>query len=79
VTMNRQGWLTRNANQIGGDAQDFESLQGGPAAAVAPAKGALVEGAPAEGALAEGAAVEVAPAEGAPAHGIKAGPPVRAA
>jgi hypothetical protein len=74
VTMNRQGWLTRNANQIGGDAQDFESLQGGPAAAVAPAKGALVEVAPAEGAPAE-----VAPAEGAPAHGIKAGPPVRAA
>jgi N-acetylglucosaminyltransferase len=69
VTMNRQGWLTRNANQIGGDAQDFESLQGGPAAAVAPAKGALVEG----------ALVEGAPAEGAPAHGIKAGPPVRAA
>jgi hyaluronan synthase len=26
VTMNKQGWLTRNANQIGGDGQNAASL-----------------------------------------------------
>jgi N-acetylglucosaminyltransferase len=28
VTMNKQGWLTRNADQIGGDGQDSASLKG---------------------------------------------------
>jgi hyaluronan synthase len=28
VTMNKQGWLTRNANQIGGDGQSAASLKG---------------------------------------------------
>ena len=26
VTMNKQGWLTRHADQIGGDGQDARSL-----------------------------------------------------
>jgi len=26
VTMNKQGWLTRHAHQIGGDGQDARSL-----------------------------------------------------
>ena len=26
VTMNKQGWLTRHANQIGGDGQDAATL-----------------------------------------------------
>ena len=29
VTMNKQGWLTRNANQIGGDGQNAASLRQG--------------------------------------------------
>ncbi len=31
ATMNKQGWLTRHADQIGGDGQDFQSLDAIPA------------------------------------------------
>lgn len=72
VTMNKQGWLTRSADQIGGEGQTAASLQGSagrqvPAAPVhAPAAPALV-----------GAAVhaEHAPvhAEHVPAHAVHGG------
>ncbi|HEX3680273.1 MAG TPA: hyaluronan synthase, partial [Galbitalea sp.] len=35
LTMNRQGWLTRRARQVGGDGQSARTLQGGPRKAVA--------------------------------------------
>ena len=36
-TMNRQGWLTRHADQIGGDGQDSQTLQQPDAAPATPA------------------------------------------
>jgi N-acetylglucosaminyltransferase len=44
LTMNQQGWLTRNAEQIGGDAQNYESLNEGPAPVrPSPAAGSVTQ------------------------------------
>jgi cellulose synthase/poly-beta-1,6-N-acetylglucosamine synthase-like glycosyltransferase len=37
VTMNKQGWLTRHADQIGGDGQDASSLSSAPITGAVPA------------------------------------------
>jgi N-acetylglucosaminyltransferase len=45
VTMNKQGWLTRHADQVGGDGQDAASLEAEPLSSIDGAGASGVEGA----------------------------------